>query len=181
MVGAVATGNAFFYFGTQDPTITATAAPVGSWYFLTTTGIAYRKTGAGNTAWSIVGLVYSPPEKWAQDPVTASQINVVLSALVSISFDTIKMIRAGSIVGLSTRLTDAVSAGTATVKATINGVASTLSVVSTNASNQSGGQSAQAPGIDTYVAGDELGMQITTDGSFAPITTNLEGWMQLFE
>jgi len=139
----------------------------------------------GVDGWNVIGqgpvAIYSPPEKWCQNEVAASQTDVDLSALVSVNFDTIKMIRSGSIVGLSSRFSENVSAGTATIAITKNGAAGTLAVVSTSVSNAGGGQSTQAPGIDTYVAGDEIGVQITTTGAFAPTTTDVEAWLQLFE
>jgi hypothetical protein len=128
-----------------------------------------------------VGL-YAPPEKWTQQDIAAGQTDVDLSALMSISFDTIKAIRAGSIVGLSTRLTEAVTDATASsmvVTVTINGVAGTLALSHTSALNPTGGEATQLAGIDTFVAGDLIGVQLTTLGSFTPITTDLEAWLEV--
>ncbi len=124
---------------------------------------------------------FSPPEQWAQQNVAASQAAVALSAQVSTNFDTIKMMRSGSVVGLSTRLTEAVTAGTATVRLTINGAAGTLNVVHTAGSNPTGGQSTQRAGIDRFVAGGLIGLSITTDAGFLPITTDLEAWLEIEE
>ena len=141
----------------------------------------------GVSNWTIVAQYgskrLSPPEKWNQQNVAKSQTNVALSTLVSTNFDDIKMIRAGSIVGLGSRFSTAVTAGTATVKVSVNGATTgTLTVVSTNASNASGGQSTQQAGIDRFVAGDEVSILITTDGSFAPDGgTNLEAWLEIEE
>jgi len=118
-------------------------------------------------------------EIWTQNDVAASQTNVDLFSQSSQLFDTWKTIRAGSIVGLATRFTTAVTAGTATVTVTINGTAGTAAVVSTNASNQSGGVFTQATGIDTFVASDLLGLRLTTSGTFAPTTTDLEAYMEI--
>ena len=123
---------------------------------------------------------FSPPEKWAKQNVAASLTNSPLQALVSSNFDGIKMLRAGSIVGIGDELSTAVTAGMATVTVTKNGVAVTLSLTHTNAINASGGQATQAVGIDTYVAGDRLGLQITTNGAWAP-TPNIEGWIEVIE
>jgi hypothetical protein len=125
--------------------------------------------------------IYALPEQWAQQDVAANQTDVDLSAQVSTNFDNVPAMRAGSIVGLSTRLTEAVTAGTLTVAVTINGAVGTLAVVSTSGSNPSGGQATQATGVDTYVAGDLIGVQLTTDAGFLPVTTDLEAWLQVSE
>lgn len=115
------------------------------------------------------------PEMWAQENVAASQTGVALSAMVSTNFDTIKMVRAGSIVGMSTRLTEAITAGTLFVRVTINGTPGTLQIAHTTGT---GGVATQPTGVDTYVAGDLVGVQITTDSGFLPITTDLEVWLE---
>ena len=101
-----------------------------------------------------------------------------MSCQVSTNFDTIKMIRAGRIVGLGTTLTEAIASGTLTVGITINGVPGTILLVHTNASNQTGGQTTQIAG-DAYVAGDLIGMLFTTSEAFTPTTTDLEGWLEI--
>jgi hypothetical protein len=121
------------------------------------------------------------PEQWAQLSITPSQTNVPLSAQVSTDFDDLKMIRAGSIVGMATRLVSAITAGTLTVTVTKNGAAGTLSIVHTNGSNASGGVATQASGIDTYVAGDLIGIQLTTDAGFLPLLNNVEAWLEVSE
>jgi hypothetical protein len=136
--------------------------------------------------WNGIGISGSdttriaPPEKWNQQNVPAGQTDVELFALMSTSFDRIKMPRAGSIIALSTRFTEAITdatPGSAVVTVTINGVAGTLALAHSSAVNPSGGEATQAAGIDTYNAGDELGIQITTLGSFVPNTTDLEAWL----
>lgn len=114
------------------------------------------------------------PEQWAQENVAASQTNVALSAQVSTSFDTVKAVRAGSLVGFATRLTEPITAGTLTVELTINGAGTGFLLAHTAGSNPSGGVAAQAVGVDAYVAGDLIGVRITTDAGFLPITTELE-------
>lgn len=117
---------------------------------------------------------YSPPERWAQVNVAASQTAVALSAQVSGNSNTIRMVSAGSIVGLSTQLTEAITAGTLTVTVTKNGSPMTLSIVHTSGS---GSQATLAAGINTYVAGDLIGIQLTTDAGFLPVTTDIEAWI----
>jgi len=122
---------------------------------------------------------FSPPEQWAQQNVAAAQTNVPLFAQVSTNFDDIPMMRAGSIVGLNARLTEAVTAGTATVRVSVNGVGGTLAVAMAAAST--GGRSTQNAGVDTFVAGDLVGVLITTTGGFTPTTTDVETWLEIEE
>lgn len=118
------------------------------------------------------------PEQWVKLNVPASQATTPMSAQVSTNFDELQMLRAGSIVGLSTRLTEAITAGTLTVSVTING-APALTIVHTTGSD--GEVATQNTGIDTYVAGDLVGISYSTDGFFLPITTDLEAWLQVVE
>lgn len=118
--------------------------------------------------------VHFMPEMWAQQNVAAGQTDVPLDAAVSSNFDTIKMIRAGSIVGISTRLTEPITAGTLTVTVTKNGNAQAMSLVH---SSGSGGSATQAAGIDSYLSGDLIGVKITTSVGFSPVTTDLEVWL----
>jgi hypothetical protein len=37
----------------------------------------------------------------------------------------------------------------------------------------------QAAGSDTFVAGDQLDVRVTTDGSFAPVTTEYEASIEV--
>ena len=84
----------------------------------------------------------------------------------------------GSIVGLATRLSEAITAGTLTVRVTINGSPGTLTLVHTGGL---GSQVIQATGIDNYVAGDLIGIQYQTNAGFLPVTADLEAWLQVVE
>ncbi len=124
-----------------------------------------------------VGL-FAPPEKWGRVAIPANMPLTGLSALVSVNFDDIVMIRPGSIVGLNSRIDPLpVSAGTLTLQVMINGAGGALSVVSTSVSNASGGRSVQASGVDSYLAGDRLRVGFLTDAGFMPLTTNVESWI----
>lgn len=138
----------------------------------------------GVSDWSIVSAYgddpFSPPEKWGQNNVAASQVAVPLSALVSVNFDTIKMQGiGGSIIGIVSRLTEAVTAGTLTVTVTIDGVPGTLALTHTSVLNPSGGFALESPGIDIYLGGSEVGINIDTDAGFLPNTTDIEVWLLL--
>lgn len=179
------------YAGTADPSAGGgVTAKEGSIYlrYGAAAGQIWYKTGVADTAWTqsdptqTTTIREMATEKWVQNNVAASQAAVNLSALVSTSFDTLKMIRAGSIVGLSTRLTEAITDATADsliVKVAINDVAGTLAISHNSGGNASGGEATQAAGIDTFVAGDEIGVELTTLGSFAPTSTDLEAVLEL--
>jgi hypothetical protein len=122
---------------------------------------------------------FALPEQWAQNEVAASQAAVELSAQVSTNFDTIAMMRTGSLVGLCYRFSEEITAGTASITATINGVATALSAAVATG-NQVGVATALEDEIP-YEAGDLVGVIITTSGTFAPVTTDLEVWMQAQE
>jgi hypothetical protein len=146
------------------------------------TGFIWRNTD-GATAWERFSVnPASPPEQWAVQNVPANTPATSMSAQVSTNFDDIKMMRAGSIVGISSRLTAAVTAGTLQVDATINGVivpAAALNVTMGVAST--GGQTLAAPGVAPYVAGDLIGIKFTTSLGFTPTTTDLEAWLEILE
>jgi hypothetical protein len=177
--------------GTADPSAASgVAAKEGSIYLRYGAGAGqiWFKTAAADTGWTqsdptvVTTIREIPSEKWVQNNVAASQSNVDLSALVSTSFDTFKAIRDGSIVGLSTALTEAITDVTADsliVAVTVNGATGTLQISHSSGTNPSGGQATQATGIDTFSAGDELGVELTTLGTFAPTTTDLEAAIEL--
>jgi hypothetical protein len=126
------------------------------------------------------GGIYMPPEQWAISTLADDQSDVGLSCQVSTNFDTWIALRNGSIRGLRTRFSSPVTAGQAEVRVTINGVVGTLSVVSTAGLNPSGGVATQVEGVDTYLAGDELGVAVTTDAPFEPDGgTNLEAYIDI--
>lgn len=123
---------------------------------------------------------YAIPEKWMQENIAASQTDVALNQQVSTLFpiDT-KMIRAGSVTGLNTRLTTPVTVGTLTATVTIGGVATTLSIIHTAALNPSGGEATIATGVDVFAAAALIGIDITTDAGFLPITDDIEAWVEI--
>ena len=105
-----------------------------------------------------------------------------MSAQVSTNFDTIKMMRPGSVVGLSTRLTEAITAGTLQAELTINGVViGPMIVVMTSILGATGSQLTRLPGVVPYVAGDLIGVNFTTSVGFTPTTTDLEAWLEVVE
>jgi hypothetical protein len=129
-------------------------------------------TGGGSASAS----AYAAPEQWAQNGVIAiNQADVPLNAQVSTGFDDWQTLVDGSVLGFGVRFTSPITAGSATITVTINGVAdATLQLVCTNVSNPSGGIALVAAGDVPYVAGDLIGFEITTNGTFAPIINDVE-------
>lgn len=126
---------------------------------------------------------YLLPATWYRENIAISLTDDALDRQgQTASFaKTIKMPRAGSIVAITTRLNTPVTAGTLQVFASVNGSESSMSVTSTSGSNASGGTSTQAPGTDAYSAGNEIGVFISTDAGFLPITADIEVWIQVEE
>lgn len=84
----------------------------------------------------------------------------------------IEMPWAGSIVGISVVSNDARTAGTLTVDATINGTVTGLQAV-LNGDNTTHHSGVQAIDTDAFAAGDRLGVKITTDSGWLPITADV--------
>ena len=120
---------------------------------------------------------FSPPEKWGVNNIGDGTPATPMFGLVSTNFDDIEMIRGGSIVGLSARLTAALAAGDIGVTVTKNGVPQTLSVAGGAAFVS--GRATQAAGIDTFLAGDKLGVEFSTGAGTAPTNADLEAWIDL--
>ena len=140
-------------------------------------GTIYQLTPPNTALPDIVPL----PDQWAQNQVAASQTNVALSAQVSTNHDNITAIRSGSIVGFATRLDGSVAAGTLTVEITKNGTGTGFTATHDNVTNPTGAVVTASAGTHTYVAGDLIGVQITTTGTYSPTTLNLEVWIEAAE
>jgi hypothetical protein len=159
----------------------------GSYWFDLVTDYWFKTNAcafAGGATRTVIETIHPAPlpEQWAQNNVPANTPATAMSAQVSTNFDEIKMMRPGSIVGISSRLTEAVTAGLLQVDATINGVIVPAAALNISmAIGSSGGQTLAAPGIAPYVAGDLVGIKFTTDVAFTPITTNLEAWLEILE
>lgn len=178
-VGSKTNGADVHRVSTAPNTGGGLAADLGSLAMDNAAGIVYVKYGAADTEWAPLGPAqYTPNELWARNNVAASLVDVALNGSVSQNFDTWRAPRAGSIVGMIARFNGAITAGTATVKVTKNGaVVGTFTITLSPGTDES--QAIQAPGIDTYVAGDLIGMAISTDGAFAPATLHLEAGLQV--
>lgn len=115
---------------------------------------------------NVVGYMFSQPN------CTASQTNVDLYR--ASGGDTALLFTvapwAGSVVGLAVRVENARSAGTLTVKWTLGGAEQTLSVT-IDGTNSQKHVATQLPGVETFALKDELGVSVTTDGTWAAGST----------
>lgn len=80
---------------------------------------------------------------------------------------------AGSVVSVTVKSNAARSAGTLTIEPTINGTGVGITAV-LDATNTTSHFTTQDAGLDTFAAGDNIGAIITTDGSWAPTTADID-------
>jgi len=108
-----------------------------------------------------------------QDNVAANQSGVALTyqGIDATAPTSAVAPRAGKIVGMSWLLSAAITAGVATIKATVGGTASgdAESLVSTATTAAVVDQSTEI----SFAEGDKLGVKVTTDGSASPTTSEL--------
>lgn len=182
LVRRAASGIAAFFNQTGDPGATLTRVKI---YCKAVSGVAqlFAQLSDGTVIQMTPGLGARQlvPELWAVNQIAISQTNVAMSVDLSQLFDTWTTFRAGSVIGLRTKLDTPVTAGTLTLTVAVNGTPGTLNVVSTSGSNPSGGLSTQAvAAADTFVASDTLSVVYTSSGTFAPTTLNAEAYLEIY-
>ncbi len=155
---------------TIDGSASARGVPRGGGILLVSDGISRWSVVA---AWGLNRLLL--PYVWRQDNVAAAQAAVALSPQPTGSlFPQFTAMRNGSLVGISVRFTEIVTVNDATLTVTINGVATPLAVTLGVGSDLAiTNQFAGVAGCN-YIAGDRIGVTITTTGGFAPNTTDVE-------
>lgn len=126
------------------------------------------------------------PGMWVDDDVAASQSGVEMivygasGALGAGSRLRVPMVRPGSVTGIVVRSNEARTAGSLTVEPTINGTATGLSAV-LDATNTTVHTATQAAGRDTYPAGGEVGVKITTTGDWAPTSADIQVTVEVLD
>jgi len=115
---------------------------------------------------------YAQPYQFMQSDVAANQTAVALDVLGLSGNTEYTMDLAGSVIGISIAGNAARSAGTLTVDVTINGTATGLQAI-LNETNTTYHYATQVMETDTFSAGNRLGVDITTDGSWAPVTADI--------
>lgn len=114
-----------------------------------------------------------------QDNVAANQVAVILTRLGSTGFPTKWIaLRAGSITGVAVKTNDARTAGTLTVEPFKNGTGIGLTAV-LDGTNTIFKATTQAKDTDTFVAGDEVDIRITTDAGWTPTTADIRAILEV--
>ena len=113
---------------------------------------------------------------WWQDNVAASQTAVALARAGDAQWAAFDgkfiAVRAGSVTGVAVKSNAARAAGTLTVEVTKNGTGIGLTAV-LDGTNTTFKATTQAKDSDAFVAGDELGVTITTDAGWLPTTADI--------
>lgn len=121
-----------------------------------------------------------PPTRYSfyQDDVAASQSSVQINATGSST--EYLMPSGGEIVAISVNASSAVAAGTLTVKPSVNGTAKSLSARLDSANGQINVQVGKYGDNDIGDRLRRLGVEITTDSGFLPVTTDItvDVWVQ---
>ena len=120
--------------------------------------------------------------QWFQDNVAASQTNVALETGIGTAGTRFHhhAIRPGSVTGIVVYTNEARVAGTLTVEVTINGIGTGLTAV-LDGTNTGTKASTQALLLDTFVAGDRIGVRLTTDGSWSPTTADITAEVEIVQ
>jgi hypothetical protein len=117
------------------------------------------------------------PLVFGQTDLAVSQTDVQLVTAIGESGQTgdgYVMPFGGEIVAVGWNLTAAATAGTLSVGATVNGTEDTDTTIAVPADSATTKGYKRVPrNKATFVAGDAIGAEITTNGSFAPITADL--------
>ena len=108
---------------------------------------------------------------WYQDNVTASQTDVVINMDGNTGRAEVPTVRAGSVIGVAVYSNAARTAGTLTVDVTVDGTKTGLTAV-LDGTNPQTKTTTQAKDTDVFTAGQRIGVKITTDGTWAPITAD---------
>lgn len=138
----------------------------------------------GTTAWvlrllaSAAALSRQAVDGWYRDAVAASLTAVVLSRLAGAAPNYWIAPRAGSITGVVVRSDAARAAGTLTVEVFLNGSGTGLTAV-LDGTNTTVKATTQASALDTFAAGDQLDVRITTDGAWLPTTANVRAALEV--
>jgi hypothetical protein len=112
---------------------------------------------------------------WYQQNVAASQSSVALNLLGTTDNSEVVYPQTGRVIGISVSSNAARTAGTLTVSPVVNGTASTTLSVSLDGTNTQYNSALQgsAQNINDFTANQSIGVEITTDGSWAPTTADI--------
>lgn len=147
----------------------------------TTNHLAYWRVG---TTWRAAdldgGITLVGPFVWTNLAASQSSLKGGWGVLGDLGAGTpaVPQPFSGHIVGISVRGSANITTGGASAavfKAQVAGSDVTMSVTLDSTTNTLVNQATQAIGIDTFTAGQSIGMSVTTSGTFAPTTTEYSG------
>ena len=118
---------------------------------------------------------------WYQDNVVANQAAVALAvdgAVGAYSTSALIMKKSGSLLSVCVKTNDARTAGSLTAEVYKNGAGTGLTAVLDGAS-ATFTKTSQARGTDTFVAGDDIDVRITTDAGWLPITADILAYVEI--
>jgi hypothetical protein len=157
-----------------DGDFTATAES-GLFAVDTTDDRFYVRSGS---TWRYIDMIGSTTEvgPFTYTNLAASGTAVLADLPSAIAAARIKLPWGGSIVGMSVRGSANTTAGTAAFKPDISGSAGTLTITLPTDDAIAFAKS-QAAGVDTFTTGNTIGVQVTTNGAFTPVTTEFAVWL----
>lgn len=134
-----------------------------------TAGNEFSDAGTGTVA----GLEGSVIDGFWQDNVAASQTAVVLAYGAVAARTEVPMPASGAVIGIVVFSNAARTNGTLTVDATINGTVTGCTAV-LDGTNTTTKATRQGNSADKFTAGQRIGVKITTDGTWAPTTADID-------
>jgi hypothetical protein len=122
----------------------------------------------------------SPPEAWIKTNIgNEGAESGPMDPLVSQTFPSVRMIRAGSIVGIRARVINTLTDGELDAQTTINGAL--IGPVAHLHSNVDTAVNTAPPGTYPYNAGDLIGVSYDATGDLSPSNATLEAWIEVYE
>lgn len=115
---------------------------------------------------------YKQPFNFMQSDVAANQTAIAIDVCGLSGNTEYVMSYDGSVLGISIASNDARTAGTLIVDVTVNGTATGLQA-QVDGTNTQYHSATQAKDTDSFSAGDRIGVKITTDGTWAPVTADI--------
>jgi len=116
---------------------------------------------------------------WYQDNAAATQTAVQLTRFAAGVVPTMFVpVRAGSVLGVCVLSNEARTAGTLTVEVYKNGAATGLTAV-LNGTDTTFKATTQGKDNDTFVAGDQIDLRVTTSADWTPVTADIRATLEI--
>jgi hypothetical protein len=120
------------------------------------------------------------PEVWVRENIgSEGPESGAMDPQVSQNFPSVRMIRAGSLVGIRARVINTLQDGELDALTTINGVV--IGLVAHLHSNVDTAVGTAPPGTFPYNAGDLIGVNYDATGDLSPTSATMEAWVEVYE